>query len=890
MKRWKKLLLYCICIAGCFSTGIAVIMACSDEPDPYDYYTSFFHSDIQGKKDFGAFYFTDYQFTYTDDEPASEAAINAAEWADYLGQPVQSQDVKQVMYDLDSIRKKSLVNAIEQDLPLTGNLATNNFLQSLKQPAHQAALQYYKFALEVEPLANTTYDEWNPAPKDTAAIAGAAQKALEAAGTTDDSFIKLRYYYQAQRLFHYGQDYEKASKIYDQYISPVSSKSHAKGWALSCRAGEERRTGDSTVAAYQFSKVFANYPERRVLAYRNYHYIGAPLNEVLKHARTPEEKANLYAIQGFANPEIESDHLEQVYDNAPSSPMVGVLLVREINKLEQYYLTPALNNNNDQFYSSQSKAGLASQPGASSKKWLLWMGIVVLLAGITGLVVALKSQPNKPSFKIAGGIAMLIGITSIIWFVVSRPKGASVTRHLPQGSFFVTTPDSIKTKYNAHIEKLRSFCTKLTSEAKYTEPQIGTLADAYLYFMQNRADDGLSALNKLDGQPLNSRLADEKQIIKLLLSAQRIKQVQAVDESSLLPALQWLHGKVASGTKPKPNEYPPVLDNYNRFASTERNFYTYVLAPAYLRQGDTAKAALAMLKSNNGSTSNSNLNLGRQMPDFWFNYLHSPHLEQMINWKTHPQSARYMTFLTDGLKAVSSDNIYELLGTVKLREHNYAGAAAAFQHIKNKKVINTSYNGEDYYNGDGTSFLGDPFNAEINDYPKTFAGKQYTKLSFAQKMAALQSKVKADPKNADAFYQLANGLYNTSTYGNSWGLITYQWSSYDFGRKPLYYYDTDYIKATQAKQYYLKARELSDNPEFKAQCTFMAAKCEQKEHVAPSYDVYANYDNYKKQENSYLKSLKQNSHFKEMQQYKSTAFYKEAVNQCSYLSDFINGK
>lgn len=153
-------------------------------------------------------------------------------------------------------------------------------------------------------------------------------------------------------------------------------------------------------------------------------------------------------------------------------------------------------------------------------------------------------------------------------------------------------------------------------------------------------------------------------------------------------------------------------------------------------------------------------------------------------------------------------------------------------------------------------------------------------------MEALQTKAKTN--DADAYYQLANGLYNTSTYGNSWGLISYSWSSYDYGRDILHYYDGDYIKAKLAMQYYLKARQLTHNPELKAKCTFMAAKCEQKQHEAPSYTNYADYKSYEQKQTKYEALLKQNSYFNQMQQYKNTAFYKQAVNECSYLRDFIN--
>ena len=882
MKTCRRLLLYFVSILGFCLSSLAVIIACSDEPDPYDYYTSFFHSDIQGKKDFGAFYFTDYQFTYGNEESASEAAINSAEWATYLGAKVKAADVEKVMYHLDSTAKEYAFNYFEQDLPIADSLANNSFLGSLKEPSHDAAKRYYLFALRAEMLGQSNYNYWEPAPVDTVGLTAEAKKAMDAAVAENDSFLKMRYFYQAQKLNHYAGNFAEAKNIYEEHISKTSSSSHVKGWALALKAGEERRLGDTTQAAYLFSKVFTGYPERRLQAYRNYHYINAPFDDVLKLAGTADEKASLYAIRGFSNPEIETESLEEVYNEAPSSTMVGVLLVREINKLEQYYLTPSLRNNNDEFYSQSSglKKETIGQP-KSLTKWVLWAGIVVFVTGITLVFLGFKKQPQKKEFKIGGGLITLLGVICLVMFITQKSNNIAESPQQSQGSFFVNMPDSVRNKYDKHIENLRSFCSKLSSENKYKEPQIGILTNAYLYFMQDKPDDGLNALKQLDGQNLNEKLSDQTQIVSLLLSAQRIKKYNAVDEASLLPALKWLNQKVVARGKPTTDVYPPTPDNNNQFAITQRNFYNYVLAPAYLREGDTAKAALAMLNSSNNNMAYNDWYISGELPDFWYNHLHSSQLKQLIEWKANRPADQYLSFLSTSLNGVNKDNLLELLGTAALREHKYADATTAFGQIKSGKIVNKAYNGEDAYNVGG-SYQGDPFLMQINDYPKNFSGKRYTKLTFAKKMADLELQVKNEPKNAAAYYQMANGLYNTSTFGNSWGLISYTWSSYDFGRKPLYYYDNDYVKALSAKQYYLKARDLSSDPEFKAQCTFMAAKCEQKKHEQPDFS-----DDYEARQKTYLSQLRENSYFKEMEEYRATAFYKQAVNECSYLADFI---
>jgi hypothetical protein len=882
MKTWKKLLLYFVSITGLFLVSVAVIMACSDEPDPYDYYTSFFNPAVQGQKDFGAFYFTDYRFTYSEEEPASEATVNAAEWANYLGKPVRSADVEKIMYGLDNAGKERVHHFFDQASSVSDSLSENKFLIALKDDAHEPARKYYQFARQAELLGQSSYNYWEPAPVDTAALKTVAEQALQAAIAETDSFLKLRYFYQAQKLNHYAENYEEAEKIYDEYIAKIPSQSHVKGWALALKAGEERQIGDTTQAAYLFSKVFANYPERRVQAYRNYHYIEPPLANVLKFARTPEEKATLYAIKGFANPEIETANLEEVYANAPSSPLVGVLLVREINKLEQYYLTPALNNNTDQFYSSNKPKTVSTTPvNGQTGKWLLWAGLIILFLGAIILFIGFRKQNGKPGIKIAGRLLILAGLIGIVWFSIARPNATPKEQQLPNGSFFVTMPDSVKTKYEAHIEKLRDFCTKLTGDAKYKEPQIGALVNSYLYFMQNKPGDGLSTLAKIDGKGLNGNLNDQKQMLTLLLSAQRLKQVKAVDENAMLPSMRWLNNKVIADRKTNKDGYLITPDQYNKWAINQRNFYTYVLAPAYLRQSDTARAALALQKSENASTIGYRNHMFRQMPDFWYKYLRTAQVKQIINWRMHPPADPYLSFLSDGLKLINKSDFFELLGTTQLREHHYNEALVSFRSEK----VNLKHGNR----GEETIAEGTIFNETINDYPQ-YITAPVSKFQFAKSMAALENKLKADPRNPDVYYKMATAIYNTSTYRLYWNIISYEWTSYDFGRKSLYYYDDDYVKTLTAKQYYLKARDLSTDLEFKAKCTFMAAKCEQKKYEAPAYDDPQAYDNYLKREKQYYITLKQNSYFKEMNQFKNTVFYKKAVNECSYLRDFINGK
>ncbi len=869
MKNWKKLLICCVSFVAAYFANVAIDLACSDEGDPYDYYISFYHNNLQGEKSYGSFYFTNYQYLFAGTEPVSESEINANEWAVYLGKSVKPEDVEKAMYGLDSAKNVAVNSFLGDKRSSTDSLNRNTFLTALVAGQHKNALQYFRFAKEVEPIANFDYNLWEPTPVDTLSLRNAAEKAESFASAEKDRFLKLRYAYQAQRLFHYGKDFEKAKQVYANFISQNTLKSHVKGWALALKAGEERRLGDTLQSAYLFSKVFADYPERRVQAYRNYHYIDVTTPQVLPLAKTDAEKAVIYAIDGFGKPEITMDYLQKVYQYQPNSPMVGVLLVREVNKLEEYYLTNRLNNLTDSAAKSQTKSKIivAENNGQKISKcfgWILFAGSFLLIAGIVGLIV--KNKPVKTVPKFVYGLLLFAGVSLLVYAFFIRQKSVpSVQSSKANPVFFTRVADSIQTKYNQHIAQLIGFCDQLSAENKYPEPGIANLTKAYLWWMQSNAADGFKAIEASEKEKLSPKLHDQQQIIKLLLSAQIIQQLDSVNENSLLPSLKWLDGKVKSTSAEVVNNSGWYDGRINRFATTSRDFYQHILAPAYLRQGDTTRAALALLKSDSYVTS-----------DFWQKYLRSSQLQQIINWKMNPPKTAWLQFLTGSLQSAESDNLYELLGTAYLREHKYASAVLAFAHQKNSDKRSSD------------DELGNPFLDQLNDYPKNFITDGFTKTDFAKAMAALQNKIKTSPKNPQLYYQYATALYNTSTYGNSWNLISYEWLSMDYARKTVYSYDTDYIRTSNAKQYFLKARALSNDADFKAQCTFMVARCWQKEQELPDY-LTMDYNFYQEAQKNYSKQMRRNPYFKEFSQYRKTSFYKIAVDECSYLRDFLSG-
>lgn len=183
------------------------------------------------------------------------------------------------------------------------------------------------------------------------------------------------------------------------------------------------------------------------------------------------------------------------------------------------------------------------------------------------------------------------------------------------------------------------------------------------------------------------------------------------------------------------------------------------------------------------------------------------------------------------------------------------------------------------------SLMGDPFVIHINDCHDcdhaSNAGDAYSKYTFVQRMAELQEFTSGDSKKlAQNYFELANGLYNMTYYGNA--RLIYESKMTYSGVLDFDYKTTsqqageDIYDCSKAEEYYRRAMELSVDKEFKAKCCFMAAKCEQ--------NAYFNSSDFNPK-----RPVRSGKYFKQLQEtFAKTNYYKEALRECSYFSTYAS--
>ncbi|EEI94260.1 hypothetical protein HMPREF0765_0246, partial [Sphingobacterium spiritivorum ATCC 33300] len=290
------------------------------------------------------------------------------------------------------------------------------------------------------------------------------------------------------------------------------------------------------------------------------------------------------------------------------------------------------------------------------------------------------------------------------------------------------------------------------------------------------------------------------------------KKGREVNEDEMVSTLDWLSEK-SKGEQRKDNDEYYYGYEGSPYSLIGKNILSNILVPQYLAKGDTALASLAALKadifSNNNyvqDTLEKNFNYSTDI--FWKKYLTSSSIIEIQNYLQNPQQQKgIVKYLLQGISNTDQMAITELLGTTYLRTHDYENAVKTLEKLPNTYTYQ-SYS--DWYSDQ--SVYANPFITMNNDYPKERGTDVFDKLDFARQMLQLEKKLKTekDPqKQANIYFMMANGVYQTSTFGNAWMLVSYNWSSYDPYTSPEVDWEYDYLQGRQAKRWYEKARTLS---------------------------------------------------------------------------------
>ena len=218
---------------------------------------------------------------------------------------------------------------------------SNPFIRYLFDHHDTEAITYLDFARTCGHLNQFIDDPWER--QEVANIPlrqNLIQLAFKRMDATKDEDIKTRYAFLSCRLAYYNGNHDMVKNIYKKYFSNRENKNIIDYWALYFRTLIEPKRAFFN---YYASLVFANAPDKRFMIAFQYSR-DIPIIQTLAFAKTAKEKAAVWLLDGIKNPGHAMRNIEAIYKLDPHNDGLSFLVLREINKLEDWIYTPYYTN------------------------------------------------------------------------------------------------------------------------------------------------------------------------------------------------------------------------------------------------------------------------------------------------------------------------------------------------------------------------------------------------------------------------------------------------------------------------------------------------------------------------------------------------------------------
>ena len=319
----KKLLVFTLLLLNSIS------FACGFYPYGEDVRMCFLYSSQFNCQSFDGFHYS--SSSYFDPVSSNENLIaqpNEKLWFEYCKKTIPIETISDAIYKIS-----------EKDF--TEN-SSNKMIQYLIKNKDFEAINYLKFAKSCE-VANMFYaDPWERTENiEINIIKTKVNSALKFSDLVNNQQLKLRYKFLAIRLAFYGGLNNEVIKIYNT-IPKTKNQNAVNFWCMHFRSIVEK---DKSLQNFYSSQVFANAVDKRFPIF-SYYDRNIKIEDVLKHAKTNQEKANVYAFAATKKYDKALVYIKNAIQLNPSSDFNIFILLREINKIEDWVFTPYYTNFN----------------------------------------------------------------------------------------------------------------------------------------------------------------------------------------------------------------------------------------------------------------------------------------------------------------------------------------------------------------------------------------------------------------------------------------------------------------------------------------------------------------------------------------------------------------
>ncbi len=348
---------------------------------PEEYRVFLFNQSVLNKNELLPFFYSS-EFFYNQNEHSisleeenknfysKTATINATEWLKHTSYKGKINDVIQAVY------KESLDSLM---LGTKHYFMGQPFLAHLKKN-YKAEFEYLKYAKECE-FINDTEDAWGLQKNNDAFIIPLEKKGNEKLNKTNNEFLKIRYAYQLIKINFYAYVGNNAVSLYNKHIKPSSLSTWLKEsakfyvnqspYVVGYEYGNEQpKEVGSAEWNYDLSLTFDKSIDKKMRCVQLFNR--KSYMQYLYFAKNNHEKANIYVMYELQNPARSLINLKTIAELDPTNEYLPFLIAREINKLEDWMLTPELTKQQPSTFDySENLKQIINIKSLSSKKYAL---------------------------------------------------------------------------------------------------------------------------------------------------------------------------------------------------------------------------------------------------------------------------------------------------------------------------------------------------------------------------------------------------------------------------------------------------------------------------------------------------------------------------------------
>jgi hypothetical protein len=305
-----------------------------------------FKAEINGMIPFRPFYYSAENYnTFESDPKKNDNIRNCKEWQDKLGKSVILDDIYKILYDTDP----EIFQQAYEDKNLTVLFHENSFIKELSKTENIHLLEYIRFSKELEYFNFKSYGKWESWDDEKTTWYNAYEVEFKSNYSyidekikENDLFLKTRYAFQKIKICFYNKEYNLVKQLYQEHFETSKTTSILLPWAMLYYAMSEDLTKNSIKANYLYSLVFDKCDSKKYVAMQWFNKQPQIIRQTLSYATNDFEKANILSMACLRNPGPALKQIKECESLGLGNNYFTTLIAREINKIEDWILTPNL--------------------------------------------------------------------------------------------------------------------------------------------------------------------------------------------------------------------------------------------------------------------------------------------------------------------------------------------------------------------------------------------------------------------------------------------------------------------------------------------------------------------------------------------------------------------